>query len=82
VSAAFTSRSRVTGVTVTPAAARALTAAAPHGTCGAHSATFTPGRARSASPRTRAGSFSGTAIRSVLRAKTRGVPAAAPAAVT
>ena len=41
---------QVTGVSATPAASSAFVAAAPHGTCSAQSATFSPGRRKSASP--------------------------------
>ncbi len=48
--------------------------AAPQGTSGAHTTTWTPGRARSAKPAIPAGLSGGTAIIIVLVAKTVGVP--------
>jgi len=64
------------------AAPRAVRAAAPHGTSGAHSATFVPGLARSARPVMPFGLPGATAMTKVLRANTFGAPLPSPALVT
>src|SRR5260370_15500496 len=81
VSTDFTSVPSVTGWTDSFAAARTFTASAPHGTWGAHTATFTPGRTRSASAVICAGSSGGTATSSTWRANVPGF-AASPADTT
>src|SRR5829696_7664171 len=79
VSTARTSAPYVTGVTATFAAARTCWATVPQGTCGWHSATLTPGPARSVTPATRAGLPLRTAICMVLRANVRASAASPPA---
>src|SRR5829696_4000202 len=64
-----------------PVAVKTLVAAAPQGTWAAHSAIFSSGLAKSASPVTLPGLSGGTAIWSLLRTKTSG-SAASPASVT
>ena len=82
VSAAFTSSSSESGFGVIFAAANTLTAAAPHGTAGAQTASFSSGLAKSARPVTCPGLSFGTAISSTFSVKTAGVPAASLASVT
>src|SRR3954468_17012341 len=64
----FTSASRDTGLTATPALPSTVCASAPHGTCGWHSTTLAPGLARSARAPILAGFDGGTAISSTFLA--------------
>src|SRR3954454_17934925 len=64
----------------TPVAPSTLTVAAPHGTSGAQTTTFTPSRPRSAKDVMPAGLSGGTAISRVLLAKSWGSSAGRPSA--
>ena len=74
-----TADSSLTGVRVTPVAFSTFSVADPHGTCGAHTTTWVPGRARSAKDVIFFGLPNGVTIVRVLVAKSTGVPAMAPA---
>ena len=78
----MTSRSRVSGHGVRPAAAKTFSAADPHGTSGAQRATVRSGSVRSCSPVTSAGLPAGTTSCSRLRTNTVGSPAARSASTT
>ena len=69
----FTSRPSVTAFTVTFAFASTFCASSPHGTCGWHSATFTPAFPRSAMVVMALALAGATAISAVFVAKVTGV---------
>ena len=81
-STSVTEDSSLTGVRVVPVAFSTVSVAAPQGTCGAQTTTFTPGLARSAKELIDAGLDGGTAISRTFVAKLAGVPSTSFASVS
>ena len=77
----MTDCSSLTGESFTPVAVSTFTAAAPHGTSGAHTTSFTPDLARSANDAMPAGLSGGVTMTSVFVAKFTGLPVTRPASV-
>src|SRR6478752_1399651 len=77
-----TDDSSLTGARVVPVAFSTVSAAAPQGTCGAQTTTFTPGLARSAKELIDAGLDGGTAISRTFVAKLAGAPSISSASVS